>query len=418
MANKSSKGDQELGFLSHLYELRDRLLRIVIAVGIVFICLFPFAKDLYELFALPLAGQIPAGMIATGTIAPFLVPLKLALLAAFLIALPYVLYQFWGFVAPGLYRHEKRLAIPLLVSSVLLFYLGVLFAYFVLLPLIFTVLPAFVPDVATYMPDIGSYLDFAMALFLAFGIGFEMPVATILLISTGMSTRENLAKKRPYIIVGAFVVGMLLTPPDVISQLMLAIPMWILFEIGLMASGLFAKQVEIAGEEKEAKEAAEREEMDRADAEDDDIEDEVKRSLATGSTAKASTAEPAAWADTDASASANDDPSAWEDDKYTYSDDVDPADLQYEENDEYRPLTDEEMAAELERIEAEETDMEAVADDEASDDIDTADVEEIEILQPNASDVSADKGAGDADQKGQPSSGDGESDQQDKNDKS
>ncbi len=357
MADKSPVSDQELGFLSHLYELRDRLLRIVIAVGLVFVCLFPFAKDLYELFALPLAGQVPDGMISTGTIAPFLVPLKLALLAAFLIALPYVLYQFWGFVAPGLYRHEKRLAVPLLVSSVLLFYLGVLFAYFVLLPLIFTVLPAFVPDVATYMPDIGSYLDFAMALFLAFGIGFEMPVATILLISTGMTTRENLAKKRPYIIVGAFIVGMLLTPPDVISQLMLAIPMWILFEIGLVASVLFAKQVSIAGEEKAAKETAERDAMDREyaadndDDSDDDLEDSFKRTLVTGSSTAAN-AEPAAWADTAASARANDDPTAWEDDSYTYADEVDPNDLQYEESDEYRPLTDEEMAAELERIDA------------------------------------------------------------------
>ncbi|MGB1256952.1 MAG: twin-arginine translocase subunit TatC, partial [Thiolinea sp.] len=351
MSDKSSTGEQELGFLAHLYELRDRLLRMVLAIGIVFVCLFPFAKDLYELFALPLAGQVPDGMISTGTIAPFLVPLKLALLAAFLVALPYVLYQFWGFVAPGLYKHEKRLAIPLLISSVLLFYLGVLFAYFILLPLIFSVLPAFVPDVATYMPDIGSYLDFAMALFMAFGIGFEMPVATILLISTGMATRESLAKKRPYVIVGAFVVGMLLTPPDVISQLMLAIPMWILFEIGLVASSLFAKQVAVASEEKAAKEAAEREEMDREfdDDNQDDIEDEVTRSLAGSGAAVAQTGqnaqnndnsnEPAAWANTDTSAADNDDPTAWEDDDYTYSDSVDPTGLQYEENDEYRPLT-------------------------------------------------------------------------------
>ena len=286
------------------------------------------------------------------------------------------------------------MAVPLLVSSVLLFYLGVLFAYYVLLPLIFSVLPSFVPNVATYMPDIGSYLDFAMALFLAFGIGFEMPVATILLISTGMTTRENLAKKRPYIIVGAFIVGMLLTPPDVISQLMLAIPMWILFEIGLVASKFFDKQVAIAGKEKEAKETAEREEMDREA--DDDIEDEVTRSLkGSGAAATAAAnAEPAAWADTDASASANDDPTAWEDtddsasanddptawedEKYTYADDVDPTGLQYEENDEYRPLTDEEMDAELERIEAEEAEMEAVDETESTKDADlVADVEDM-----------------------------------------
>lgn len=344
MSDKSSGGEQELGFLTHLYELRDRLLRMVIAIGIVFICLFPFAKDIYDVFALPLAGQIPEGMIVTGTVAPFLVPLKLALLTAFLIALPYVLYQFWGFVAPGLYKHEKRLAVPLLVSSVLLFYLGVLFVWFVLLPLIFSVLPAFVPDVATYMPDIASYLDFAMALFLAFGIGFEMPVATVLLIATGVTTRENLGKKRPFIIVGAFIVGMLLTPPDVISQLMLAIPMWLLFEVGLVASSVFGKQINKAREEKEAREKAEREAMDR-EAED---EAETLRKQGAAAAAAASAAEADANLEDD-----DDDSLLWEDDEYVYSDDVDPTGLQHEDSDEYRPLTDEEMEAELARIDEE-----------------------------------------------------------------
>ncbi|MCB1638720.1 MAG: twin-arginine translocase subunit TatC, partial [Thiothrix sp.] len=176
MASGAEEG-QEQGFLSHLIELRDRLLRMVIAVGLVFVCLFPFAKDLFNILAQPLIDQVPAGMLVTTPVGPFLVPMKLALLVAFFMALPYVLYQLWSFVAPGLYRHEKRLIVPLLVSSVLLFYLGALFAYLVLLPLMFTVLPSFVPEVATYSPDIGSYLDFVMAIFMAFGIGFEMPIA-------------------------------------------------------------------------------------------------------------------------------------------------------------------------------------------------------------------------------------------------
>ena len=341
----SQQAGEELGFLGHLYELRDRLLRVVIAVGIVFIVLFPFAKDLYNIFAHPLVSQVPQGMIVTGTAAPFLVPLKLALMTAFLIALPYVLNQFWGFVAPGLYQHEKRLALPLLISSVLLFYVGVLFAYLVLLPLMFSVLPTFVPDVATYQPDIGNYLDFVMALFLAFGIGFEMPIATILLIATGMSTREDLAKKRPYIIVGAFILGMLLTPPDVISQILLAVPMWLLFEVGLLASMVFDKQIKVASQERKAHDQAEREESMRA----------AGAGATTASTAAASAAYSPESPESDVAVGTADSSKVlWEDEKYVYADDIDPTGLQYEDSDEYRPLSDEELEAELARIEAEE----------------------------------------------------------------
>ena len=238
------------GFLSHLIELRDRLLRAVIVVGIAFVALFPFAKEIYNWLAAPLVDQ-GQEMIIIGPVAPFLVPMKLTLLVAFLIALPYLLYQLWSFVAPGLYKHEKRLVYPLLASSVFLFYLGILFVYYLLLPMMFKVIPQFAPDIATFSPDIAQYLDFTMMMFLAFGFGFEMPIATILLITTGMTTAEKLKQKRPYVIVGAFVVGMLLTPPDVISQIMLAIPMWILFELGIIASKFFKVRVKEAGEAKE-----------------------------------------------------------------------------------------------------------------------------------------------------------------------
>jgi len=202
--------ESKLGsFVTHLVELRDRLLRMVIAVGVVFLVLAPFAKDIYAIFAKPLTDTLPDGvnMLIIGVAAPLLVPYKLTLMVAFLIALPYVFYQIWQFVAPGLYKHEKRLVFPLLSSSVGLFYLGVAFAYFVLLPMMFIVLPMFTPENTTYSPDIGSYFDFVMMMFIAFGFSFEMPIATILLISTGTTTAESLAKKRPYVIVGVFVVG-------------------------------------------------------------------------------------------------------------------------------------------------------------------------------------------------------------------
>jgi sec-independent protein translocase protein TatC len=339
--NTNSSEMPGMGFLSHLIELRDRLLKIVLVIGIIFIILVPFAKDLYALFAAPLVANLPEGqnMLSINPAGPFLVPFKLALLAAFLIALPFLFYQLWSFVAPGLYKHEKKLIIPLLTSSVALFYTGIAFAYFVLLPMMFSVIQAFTPEGVSATPDIGSYLDFVMMIFIAFGFGFEMPIATILVISTGMTTAKKLGRKRPYVVVGAFIVGMLLTPPDVISQVMLAIPMWLLFELGLFMSRFFNKRVEDAG--------LAREKMDQEDRNKADL-------LAAGSSVAAS--ESATYE------SATKGESLWEDEKYTYEEDDD-VNLDDEEDD-YKPLTDEEMEAELDRIEAEEQAEEDENDEE------------------------------------------------------
>ena len=249
-SNTSSLGETASGFLSHLIEMRDRLLRAVIVIAVAFVALFPFAKNIYNWLAAPLVDQ-GQEMLIIGPVAPFLIPMKLTLLVAFLIALPYLFYQLWAFVAPGLYKHEKRLVYPLIASSIFLFYLGIAFVYYILLPMMFKIIPQFAPEVATFSPDIAQYLDFTIMMFMAFGFGFEMPIATILLISTGMTTAEDLKKKRPYVIVGAFVVGMLLTPPDVISQIMLAIPMWLLFELGLIFSGFFKVRIKEASDARE-----------------------------------------------------------------------------------------------------------------------------------------------------------------------
>ena len=249
-SNTSSLGETASGFLSHLIEMRDRLLRAVIVVAVAFVALFPFAKNIYNWLAAPLVDQ-GQEMLIIGPVAPFLIPMKLTLMVAFLIALPYLFYQLWSFVAPGLYKHEKRLVYPLIASSIFLFYLGIAFVYYLLLPMMFKIIPQFAPEVATFSPDIAQYLDFTIMMFMAFGFGFEMPIATILLISTGMTTAEDLKKKRPYVIVGAFVVGMLLTPPDVISQIMLAIPMWLLFELGLIFSGFFKVRIKEASDARE-----------------------------------------------------------------------------------------------------------------------------------------------------------------------
>ena len=227
--------DQPLPLVAHLTELRDRLLRALLAVLVVFICLFPFANEIYTFVSEPLRALLPEGatMIATEVASPFLTPFKLTLVAAIFLAIPYVLYQVWSFIAPGMYKHEKRLAVPLLASSILLFYAGAAFAYFVVFPLIFAFFTSTGPADITIMTDINSYLNFVLKLFFAFGVAFEIPIAAVLLISTGITTPDNLAKKRPYIIVGCFVLGMLLTPPDIISQSLLALPMWLLFELGV-----------------------------------------------------------------------------------------------------------------------------------------------------------------------------------------
>ncbi len=232
---KEEELDQPLPLVAHLTELRDKLLRAILAVLIVFIGLFPFANEIYAFVSEPLRAILPEGatMIATEVASPFLTPFKLTLVAAIFLAIPYVLYQAWSFIAPGMYRHEKRLAIPLLISSIILFYAGAAFAYYVVFPLIFAFFTSVGPADVTIMTDINRYLDFVLKLFFAFGIAFEIPIAAVLLIWAGITTPEALGRKRPYIIVGCFVFGMLLTPPDIISQSLLAIPMWILFEFGV-----------------------------------------------------------------------------------------------------------------------------------------------------------------------------------------
>lgn len=227
--------DQPQPLVAHLTELRDKLLRAILAILIVFIALFPFANEIYAFVSEPLRAILPEGatMIATEVASPFLTPFKLTLVAAVFLAVPYVLYQIWSFIAPGMYRHEKRFAIPLLISSILLFYCGAAFAYYVVFPLIFAFFTSVGPADVTIMTDINRYLDFVLKLFFAFGLAFEIPIAAVLLIWAGITTPEALGKKRPYIIVGCFIFGMLLTPPDIISQSLLAIPMWILFEFGV-----------------------------------------------------------------------------------------------------------------------------------------------------------------------------------------
>ena len=241
---------QEQPFLAHLVELRDRLLRAVLAVLVLFLGLFPFANTLYEYVAGPLMAHLPEGsnMIAIDVATPFLTPFKLALVAAIFLAMPYLLYQAWAFVAPALYRHEKRLVFPLMVTSSILFYLGIAFAYYVVFPLVFAFLTSTAPAGVEMMTDINRYLDFVLTIFFAFGLAFEVPIATILLVWTGATTPDSLRAKRPYIIVGAFVVGMLLTPPDIISQTLLALPMWVLFELGVVFSKIYAKPADEAPE--------------------------------------------------------------------------------------------------------------------------------------------------------------------------
>lgn len=235
--------DRSQPLIEHLIELRTRLIRCLLAVIIVFIALVPFANDVYEFLSQPLRAIIPndSTMIATNLISPIFTPLKLAIYAAIFISMPYLLYQLWGFIAPGLYQQEKRVSAPLLVSSIILFYAGILFSYYVVFPLIFAFLTSVGPVSVAIMPDINSFLDFVIKLFLAFGLTFEIPVAIVILTRMGVTTTESLAAKRPYIIIGFFVIGMLITPPDIFSQTLLAIPMWLLFEIGLLCSKMSTK---------------------------------------------------------------------------------------------------------------------------------------------------------------------------------
>ncbi len=232
-------------FIAHLIELRKRLMNSAIVLLLVFICLFPWSADLYALLAHPLLAKLPKGgqMIATDVTTPFFVPLKVALMAAFLISLPYILYQVWRFIAPGLYEHEKRMVIPLIFASTVLFFCGMAFAYFVVFPVVFGFITSAAPIGVAVMTDIDKYLSFVLSMFMAFGITFQVPVAVVLLVRMGVVSVAKLREIRPYIIVGAFVVGAIFTPPDVVSQLMLAVPLWLLYEAGIVVAS-WTRQIE------------------------------------------------------------------------------------------------------------------------------------------------------------------------------
>ncbi|MEO1034431.1 MAG: twin-arginine translocase subunit TatC [Pseudomonadota bacterium] len=242
---------KEQTLLEHLIELRSRLLRAVLAVIIVFLCLVPFAGEIFALVSTPLTEALPEGnsMIATQVASPLLTPFKTAFFVALFLAMPIVLYQTWAFITPGLYRREKRLGIPLLASSIVLFYAGIAFAYFVVFPLMFQFFNAIAPEGVAVMTDISHYLDFVLMLFLAFGLAFEVPVATVLIVWAGFSTPESLGRARPYVFLGAFVIGMLLTPPDIISQTLLAVPVYLLYETGIVMSRLMLKNRNAESEE-------------------------------------------------------------------------------------------------------------------------------------------------------------------------
>lgn len=242
--------------IEHLIELRGRLLRSVLVVICLFVGMYPFANDLYMIVSEPLRELLPEGtqMIATEVASPFLAPFKLTLVLAIFGAIPYILYQVWSFIAPGLYQHEKKIAMPLLASSIFLFYAGAVFAYYVVFPLIFAFFTSAGPGDVAVMTDINSYLNFVLKLFFAFGVAFEIPVATFILIWTGITTVESLSEKRPYVVIFCFVIGMLLTPPDVISQTLLAVPMWILYELGILMGRFVKRSQEKAKTENEEQE--------------------------------------------------------------------------------------------------------------------------------------------------------------------
>ncbi len=251
MKRTSVENAEEQTFISHLVELRDRILRVVLCVLLVFLGLAAYSNEIYSFLAGPLLAHMPKNstMIAIDVASPFFTPFKLAFIVAIFASIPVILYQFWAFVAPGLYKHEQRLVFPLLLASTLLFYIGVAFAYFVVFPIIFAFLTAAAPEGVSVMTDIAKYLDFVLALFFAFGICFEVPIFTIVLVWTGITTPADLAEKRPYVIVGVFVIAMFLTPPDAISQTLLAVPMWMLFELGLLFSKLFVPKPDSVDEE-------------------------------------------------------------------------------------------------------------------------------------------------------------------------
>ena len=248
--------------LSHLYELRSRLLWIVGSVLLVFLCMFPFANRLYTYLAGPLLAHLPEGssMVAIDVASPFLTPIKLVFLLSIVLSIPIILYHVWAFIAPGLYKNEQRLVFPILVSSSFLFYIGMAFAYFIVFPLVFAFFTKVAPQGVAVMTDIGRYLDFVIKIFIAFGVAFEVPIVTLVLVKMGITSPEQLATKRPYVIVAAFIIGMLLTPPDVISQVLLAIPVWLLFEVGLVLSRTMVSSKDRSEDDETIEEGSERKE--------------------------------------------------------------------------------------------------------------------------------------------------------------
>jgi len=258
--SEKTEDDKSGSLMSHLAELRDRVVRIVISILVIFLSLFYWANEIYTYLAAPLTKHLPDGanMIAIDVASPFLTPFKLVLMLSVFLAMPVILHQVWAFVAPGLYSSEKRIAGPLLVSSIILFYSGMAFAYYVVFPLVFGFFTSIGPEMVNISTDIGRYLDFVLALFFGFGLAFEVPIATIILVAIGLTTPKKLGQMRPYVIVGTFIIGMILTPPDVISQVLLAVPMWILFEGGVIASAIIFK------------ERLENEELDDLETGDDD----------------------------------------------------------------------------------------------------------------------------------------------------
>jgi len=266
--------DPQQTFISHLIELRDRLLRAAIAWIVVFVCLFPFANELYTLLAQPMLEKLPKGgqMIATEVVTPFFVPVKVAMMTAFLGVLPYILYQAWAFIAPGLYSHEKKIITPLVAASVLLFLLGMSFAYFFVFPVVFGFVIGIAPQGVAVMTDINKYLDFVLTLFLAFGLTFEVPIVVVALALMGVVEVQKFKDGRPYVVVGAFVIGAIFTPPDVISQIMLAVPLWLLYELGIIVAGWLVKNRPAAEAETYTPLSE-----DELDAELDRIEEEQKK---------------------------------------------------------------------------------------------------------------------------------------------
>ncbi len=256
----SQQPENTMPLVAHLTELRTRLLRCVLTVLAIFAALFYFSQDIYALVAAPLRAYLPEGatMIATGVASPFLTPFKLTMVVSLFLSMPVILQQIWGFIAPGLYKHEKRVAVPLMISSIVLFYAGMAFAYFVVFPIMFGFFASVTPQGVEMMTDIGQYLDFVLTLFFAFGVAFEIPIATFLLVWIGLVDVATLRKSRPYVVVGCFLVGMLLTPPDIFSQTLLAIPMWFLFEIGVLFGSMIQK-------ERDAKAAEEAESTEKND---------------------------------------------------------------------------------------------------------------------------------------------------------